>query len=300
MAPARLHDQLKAWGYLPTDGENASLASPELAYLPARLRMRLDPRRAAYGAAADALPTSAWSLQVLIVDDIDTNRDIIGRMLRQQGHCTFEAASGEAALALGLTHIFDLVLMDMRMPGMGGGETTTRWRDEANGMLDPDCPIIALTANSQPGERERLMAEGFSEYLTKPVMPAALAQAIELAADLQLMRDMELTPNTHAEQPLFGHDMALMARVRASLLEYHERIATTLEQGQREASLEWLHAFKGLAGQAGFDLLCEAAAHCEQRLQAGDLSGEKEWASLRVLIEATVLPSEAAETFSQQ
>jgi two-component system secretion sensor histidine kinase SsrA len=94
--------------------------------------------------------------------------------------------------------------------------------------------------------------------------------------------------------------MALMARVRASLLEYHERIATTLEQGQREASLEWLHAFKGLAGQAGFDLLCEAAAHCEQRLQAGDLSGEKEWASLRVLIEATVLPSEAAETFSQQ
>ncbi|QAU24838.1 two component system sensor kinase [Dyella sp. M7H15-1] len=291
-APLRLHNQLKAWGYVPYDGENATLASPELAYLPARLRMRLDPHQTAQSASSDTLPMSAWSLQVLIVDDIDTNRNIIGRMLQQQGHRTFEAVDGETALALGRTHIFDLVLMDIRMPGLSGSETTARWRSEDNGMLDPDCPIIALTANSQPAERERLMTEGFNEYLTKPVMPATLAQAIEYAADLQLMRGVELMPNTGAEQPMLGNDQALMTRVRALLLDYHTRIDIALMRGECETSLEWLHAFKGIAGQAGLDFLYETAAHCEQRLQAGDLSAREEWTSVRVLIKATALSSE--------
>lgn len=288
VAPLTLHEQLIAWGYTPLMGDNPRLAAPELAYLPGRLRQQLEPDSAPPSLADDAMPLSAWSLQVLVVDDVDTNRDIVGRMLRLQGHSVRTATSGENALALGRSHIFDLVLMDMRMPGLSGGETVALWRDESSGMLDPDCPIVALTANAQPGERERLLGEGFNEYLTKPVSPAMLARALDFAADLQLQRGVELEPNSGGEQAVLGSDPALLARLGAELRHYHQRLGQALVAQDSDECLGLLHTLKGLAGQAGLDLLREAAEHWEGALQAGEPTPQGAWETFGRLIDSEV------------
>lgn len=286
-APERLHPQLRAWGYAPHAGENPALDAPELAFLPARLRQHLEPDRTPdISLREEALPVSPWSLNVLLVDDVDTNRDIVGRMVRQQGHRVWEAASGEDALALGRAHVFDLVLMDMRMPGLSGGETVALWRDEASGMLDPDCPIVALTANAQPGERERLLGAGFDEYLTKPVSPEMLARALDFAADQQLARGMELEPNSGSEQPLLGKDPALLSRLAADLREYYRRLGLAMEARDEAECRMLLHTLKGLAGQAGLDLLREAAEHWEALLNQGDAVSPGAWEVLGRLIES--------------
>lgn len=266
-APLRLHPQLHAWGYQPIVGDNEALDAPELAYLPAKLRQRLMPDAVPNNARTEAeIPASAWALQVLVVDDVDTNRNIVGRMLRQQGHCTWEAANGEEALALGRSHVFDVVLMDMRMPGLSGAETVSLWRDEASGMLDPDCPIIALTANAHPGERARLLGTGFSEYLTKPVTPGMLTRGLDFAADLQLSRGMELVPNAQCGQPVLAGDAALLPRLASELRHYCQRLGEALSVQNVEECLSLLHTLKGLAGQAGLRPLYEAVQHWEEML----------------------------------
>ncbi|WP_440030406.1 two component system sensor kinase [Chromobacterium amazonense] len=286
IAPERLHPQLLAWGYQPKAGVNEMLEAPELVYLPARLRQWLEPERtSSSGMDEGVMPASTWSLQVLVVDDVDTNRDIVGRMLRSQGNRIFVAAGGEEALALGRVHVFDLVLMDMRMPGMSGLETVARWRDESFGVLDPDCPIVALTANAQPGERERLLASGFDEYLTKPVSPAMLARAVDFAADKQLERGMELEPNLAFEQPVLSRDPALLQRLSTDLRHYYQLLGRSLVAQDKETSLDLLHTFKGLSGQAGLDLLCEAATHWEAQLQADMLPVQGEWEAFGRLID---------------
>lgn len=289
VAPERLHEQLRAWGYQPEAGANPTLDAPELAYLPARLRQWLDPDGAPGSRLDDGdVPVSVWSLQVLVVDDVDTNRDIVGRMLRLQGHHTMEASSGEDALALGRSHVFDVVLMDMRMPGLSGGQTAALWREEANGMLDPDCPIVALTANAQPGERERLLAAGFNEYLTKPVTPAMLAHMLDFVADLQLTRGMELEPNAGCDQPILARDPDFLRRLEQDLRQRYLRLGEAVAAQDQAASLDLLHALKGLAGQAGLHLVCEAVEHWEAQLQQGAGLRKDAWQALGRLIDSVL------------
>ncbi len=267
VAPIHLHPQLHAWGYRPIAGNNPALDAPELVYLPGKLRERLQPDAVPYSVRAGGkIPVSAWALQLLVVDDVDTNRDIVGRMLRLLGHVTYEAVDGKQALEMGRSQVFDAVLMDMRMPGLSGEDTVSLWRDEANGMLDPDCPIIALTANAMPSERARLLNTGFNEYLTKPVTPAMLARALEFAADLQLSRGMELAPSPVCELPVLAGDSALLPRLGAELRHYCQRLQEAMAIHNVEEIRSLLHTLKGLAGQAGLTGLHEMAQQLEQRL----------------------------------
>lgn len=290
VAPRALHPQLIAWGYTPQAGENPQLAAPELAYLPGRLRQQLEPQGNALSFAGDTTPASAWSLQVLVVDDVDTNRHIVGRMLHEQGHRVRTASSGEEALQLGRSHVFDLVLMDMRMPGLDGAQTVALWRDDASGMLDPHCPIIALTANAQPGERERLLGEGFNEYVTKPVSPATLARALEFASDLQLQRGVELELNTDRPRAVLAPSPALHARLGEELRLYHRRWGAALAAQDQAECLRLLHTLKGLAGQAGLDALREAAEQGEQRLATGEAMPHDAWQTFGALIDSALGP----------
>ncbi|WP_416352642.1 two component system sensor kinase [Edwardsiella ictaluri] len=283
VAPLCLHPQLSAWGYHPQAGDNPDLDAPELSYLPGRLRRHLDGETKVAG-EREKMPVSPWSLQVLVVDDVDTNQDIVGRMLRQQGHKVYTASSGSEALVLGRGHIFDLVLMDMRMPGLSGDETLRLWRDSVNGVLDPDCPIIALTANAQPGERKRLQDAGFNEYLTKPVTPTMLSRALEYTADIQLTRGIELSSNSAGEIPLIGKDPALWRRLQGDVLHYLAQLTQAVAQQDEPEVRQILHTLKGLAGQGGLTLVHEAAARWEQALECGMPVPDKALESLSRLV----------------
>ncbi len=117
---------------------------------------------------------------VLIVEDHPANQQVIGAMLDSLGLEARVAPDGEAALLQISERDFDLVLMDCQMPHMDGFETTrlVRAAEVARGERDP-LPIIAVTAHAIEGYRERCLAAGMNDYLTKPLTVERLWAALE-------------------------------------------------------------------------------------------------------------------------
>lgn len=104
--------------------------------------------------------------QALVVDDNRLNSQLVSMFLRRLGWKTEVADSGAEALdRLGRAH-FDLVLLDLRMPQMGGEQVCRRIRDEL-GMQT--LPVVAYTAHSMPEDKARILAAGFDELLIKPI-----------------------------------------------------------------------------------------------------------------------------------
>jgi PAS domain S-box-containing protein len=113
--------------------------------------------------------------RVLLVEDNSFNRMLAGVFLNNLSLDVTEAANGEIAVALAETHPFDLILMDVQMPVMNGYEATAILRQE----LGLTVPIIALTANAINGEREKCLAVGMNDYLTKPFQESALIRIVQ-------------------------------------------------------------------------------------------------------------------------
>ncbi len=113
---------------------------------------------------------------MLLVDDNQFNLDVIGSILDVAGVEVVTAESGFAALEiLEAGRGFDAVLLDVQMPGMDGCETARRIRSDGRWR---DLPLLAVTASTGPGERERCLEAGMNEYLTKPVDTRVLFEAL--------------------------------------------------------------------------------------------------------------------------
>src|SRR6188474_2796282 len=113
-------------------------------------------------------------LQVLVADDVDANRLLAQALLRRFGHESELASSGLEAVEKAVAGQFAVVLMDVEMPDIDGIEAARRIRERL-GAAAPR--IIAVTANALPGDRERCLAAGMDDYLSKPVQLEALRAA---------------------------------------------------------------------------------------------------------------------------
>jgi CheY-like chemotaxis protein len=109
---------------------------------------------------------SLRGMRVLLTDDNATNRQVIKLFLAPQGCDIVEATNGKEALDLLAQHTFDIVLLDVHMPVMDGKETIQRMRAEPRWS---SLPVIALTADAMSGDRERYIALGMTDYVSKPV-----------------------------------------------------------------------------------------------------------------------------------
>jgi CheY-like chemotaxis protein len=115
--------------------------------------------------------------QVLLVEDNPINQRVALGLLKKLGYQAQAVDGGEAAVTAVREGSYDLILMDCQMPEMDGYEATAAIRDlPAPASL---TPIIALTANSMPGDRERCLAAGMDDYLSKPVQLTRLAETLE-------------------------------------------------------------------------------------------------------------------------
>ena len=123
-----------------------------------------------------AAPRAALSGHALIVDDNHINQALIAAFLESFGMSHDTAADGEAALALIRKRAYSVVLMDVRMAGMDGMETTRRIR--ALDGPEAETPIVAITANARAQDREELIAAGMDFYVSKPIDPKALLAAL--------------------------------------------------------------------------------------------------------------------------
>ena len=125
-------------------------------------------------------------LAVLVADDHEANRILAGKILQKRGHRVAFAASGEDALIALKRERFDVVLMDVQMPETDGLEATKairQWECHTGTHL----PIIALTAHSMKGDREKCLAAGMDAYLPKPLRAQQLQRLVERLGDVTSM-----------------------------------------------------------------------------------------------------------------
>lgn len=131
-------------------------------------------------AAAAALSTTR-PLVVLHVDDDPTNRIVVREILRAFGHEAVSAVSGREGLEQLSRQAFDVVLMDIHMPGMTGIEAVGLLRDLPGPSRD--VPVIALTADVVSRRPDEYRALGFNDFIAKPILVSGLLDAIKRAAE---------------------------------------------------------------------------------------------------------------------
>ena len=150
-------------GFAPDGVRRAGRASPSKATLPSA------------GTAAPGAPP--YGLRVLLADDNRTNQRLVELLLEKDRHEVTSVSNGREAVAKAAEQPFDLILMDVQMPDMDGFEATAaiRERERASGA---HTPIVAMTAHAMAGDREKCLAAGMDQYLSKPIRPDDLAATI--------------------------------------------------------------------------------------------------------------------------
>ena len=118
--------------------------------------------------------------RVLIVEDNEKNMKLFRDVLQATGYSTLEATTGEEAIELSLSQAPALVLMDVQLPGIDGGEALERLRQNER---TASIPVLALTAQAMSGDRERFLEAGFDGYLAKPVNVGELIDAVREHCD---------------------------------------------------------------------------------------------------------------------
>jgi CheY-like chemotaxis protein len=217
--------------------------------------------------------------RVLLVDDIVANQLVTATMLRRDGHMVDVAASGGAALRA-VAHVpYDLVLMDIVMPGMSGIEATRRMR----ALPGPAgvVPICAVTGNASPQDRARYEAAGMSDILVKPVEPDALIEMLGRLVWRHRPTRQPPAPPPPAEEPSTA---ALLAASRLAALRANLPPATLAdlaeaaiaELGERLQPLQQ-------ALSSGDALAIEAEAHAAAGIAGGYGMGALE-ARLRAIV----------------
>ena len=156
-------------------------------------------------------------LRVLVAEDNPTNQTIISALLETQGHDVSLAATGSDAVALVARRPFDVILMDIQMPQMDGLAATREIR-----RMPADrsrIPIIAVTANAMAGDREKYLAAGMDEYVSKPIDRNQLVLALGRCLAEEVVFDSTPCP---APEPVVAEPRELDAEALLSVFDAAE------------------------------------------------------------------------------
>ena len=213
---------------------------------------------------ATGLPASIPQLSghVLLAEDSPDNQLLISHYIRKTGAQVSTAENGQIALGMALAHDYDLVLMDMQMPVMGGAEAVELLR--AAGC---QTPIAALTANAMKGDREHYTRIGCNDFLGKPIRQRVFYQVLA-----------KYLPATSGDQP--GRRVAsgserdaefldLQAGFLASLDGYIARLRQAMARDDHAEVMEQAHQLKGLGGSFGYPEITAHATRLEAAIKAG-------------------------------
>lgn len=124
-------------------------------------------------------PVVTRSGKILLVEDNPVNSRLAQRILEKRGHTVQLAENGLEAINALYRSSFDVIVMDVQMPGMDGFEATRLIRRDTTGAFNPQIPIVAMTAHALQGDRERCLEAEMDEYVSKPVKSAELIAVIE-------------------------------------------------------------------------------------------------------------------------
>ncbi|MBF0196141.1 MAG: response regulator [Planctomycetes bacterium] len=120
------------------------------------------------------------NIRILVVEDNPINRKVMKSVLKKMGYQFDMEENGEKAVKRLAEDTFDLIIMDCQMPVMDGYEAVKVIRDPASTVQDHSVPVVALTANAMKGDREKCIAAGMNDYLSKPIKRDALQTIIDV------------------------------------------------------------------------------------------------------------------------
>jgi two-component system sensor histidine kinase/response regulator len=225
-------------------------------------------------------PRTSKPSRVLVVEDSLVNQELIKRLLEKWGHSAVLAENGLRALSLMESEKFDALLMDVQMPQLNGLEATAAIRDRERSRKT-HIPIIALTAHAIEGDREKCLGAGMDDYVTKPIDPEQLFEAIERA--LSRARTPNNTGRSNGDAPAsdaliqrFDGDIELLRALAGifanSAPAQLSQISAAIARRDAKALALAAHALKGSVSTFHARRAVEAAAVLEQIGRAGDLS----------------------------
>lgn len=226
--------------------------------------------------------------RVLVVEDNPINQQVSRELLEGWGAEVRLADGGEEALRVlqGPESDFDVIMMDLQMPGMDGFEATRRIRTE---LKNTTIPIIAVTANAMERERQQCLAAGMNDHVPKPIEPDRLLSTLLLLIDPKRLGasptavETPAAPKIEGLPDLPGVEVAsALARVagnvnllRNLLLEFRQnwsdigqRLGQEIEQQRWDEALHLSHSLKGLSATLSMHQVCAAAERLEADLKA--------------------------------
>jgi len=162
-----------------------------------------------------------YTARILVAEDNHTNQQVTLGMLRTMGFKANAVANGKEALDALKNTPYDLLLLDCQMPLMDGYETTRIIREPQSNVINQDIPIIAMTAYAMQGDRDKCLACGMNDYLSKPVIPEVLAGILQnwLPNDLKNNKKIEAvcnresTPMVNPVQPAIWDKKGMLTRL---------------------------------------------------------------------------------------
>jgi two-component system sensor histidine kinase/response regulator len=222
----------------------------------------------AAAARALALGANGRRVRILLVEDNVVNQRVASGLLTRRGHYVTLAQDGREALALLEHETFDVVLMDLQMPVMGGLEATIALRRRELGT-GRHLRVVAMTAHAMSADRDRCLAAGMDGYISKPVEPPVLFAVVEQRdADVTAARAGSKTFDEEAlRQRIFGDEELMVELVDLFLDDLPARLGA-IHQAIVEQHAGALHAaahdLKGAAATLSTDALASAADELEQ------------------------------------
>ncbi|HRE19065.1 MAG TPA: response regulator [Rhodocyclaceae bacterium] len=238
----------------------------------------------------EAVTTTAQSLKgarVLVAEDNEINQQVVSEFLKLGGLEVVLASDGEQALQCLRQQPFDVVLMDMMMPRMDGLEATRLLRAEPRWSR---LPVIALTANATPEDRERCLQAGMNDFLTKPIDPNDLFRVLLLWVKIS---PLQTTVNAPLPEAAASEESALpdLPGINTALLLHRMRGKTAacrriltmfarqsagieirfrnlIDTADWEGGQRLAHTVKGTAGNIAAEQLADAVARLEAACKA--------------------------------
>ncbi|MDR3639555.1 MAG: response regulator [Isosphaeraceae bacterium] len=218
-------------------------------------------------------------LSILLAEDNPVNQTLAVRLLQKRGHSVSVVSDGQQALdALeGRKTEFDLVLMDVQMPNLGGIEATARIREREQGRgPGRRLPVIAMTARAMKGDREDCLQAGFDDYISKPLRTQELYAIIDRHApapdaptlDADALRDL-----LEGDEDLLHELIDLFLQGCPGLLD---RIGRAIDENDADALNSAAHELKGSMGSFAARAALETARDLEAIGRSGDLTHARE------------------------
>ncbi|MDR9752352.1 response regulator [Pseudomonas sp. SZMC_28357] len=231
-------------------------------------------------------PLSSRAPKILCVDDNPANLLLVQTLLEDMGAKVLAVESGYAAVRAVQTEAFDLVLMDVQMPGMDGRQSTEAIRLWESERHSTPLPIVALTAHAMANEKRALLQSGMDDYLTKPISERQLAQTVLKWTGLALRNQAPERPADHqgqGELPVLDAEEGLrlaagkadlaadmLAMLLASLEADREAISKALQANDQNALIERVHRLHGATRYCGVPQLRAACQRSETLLKQQD------------------------------